>query len=324
LKAHIGERAACSLLGASRATFQRRFREPNFSVTRPNRRPPRKLTETERLEVIAYSHEERFCDSSIREIFATLLDEGTYVCSISTWYRVLRQVGETKERRALATHPAVPRPELAATAPCQVWTWDITKLHGPAKWSYYYLYVVIDIFSRYIVAWRLERSENAAFATELFDIALSCHGVDPREITVHADRGSPMTAKSLYEFFSDLGITPSHSRPRTSDDNPYIEAFFKTFKYGSQYPSYFESLEHGRDFCAKLVAWYNNQHHHTGIALLTPADVHAGLAARRTAERQRVLDDAWREHPERFVRGKPTAPQLAKVAYINPPHDQAA
>ncbi len=269
------------------------------------------------------AHSDRFADLSVREIYATLLDEGRYIGSVSTWYRVLRAAGETRERRRLATHPARVKPELAAAAPREVWSWDITKLLGPQKWTYYYLYVVLDVFSRFVVAWRVEARESATLAKELFAAAVARERVDPTRLTVHADGGPAMTSKTLTQFFADLGITKSRSRPHVSNDNPYSEAQFKTLKYLPTFPGHFANMQQARDYCRRLIAWYNEEHRHSGIALLTPSDVHHGRADERSAARRLVLLDAWKAHPERFVRGQPEPLKLAPIAYINKPEEAA-
>ena len=320
----VGERAACALLGSPRATLQR-HRKPQVDATldatpRPKaRRTPRRLSEIERRAILDHAHSERFCDRSVRQIYATLLDEGVYLASISTWYRVLRAAGETRERRRQATHPALVKPELVATQPGQVWTWDITKLLGPAKWTYYYLYVVLDIFSRYVVAWRLEYRESATLAREMIEEAITREGVDPSQLTIHADRGTSMTSKTVAQLYSDLGVTKSFSRPHVSDDNPFSEAHFKTLKYGPHFPTHFANIEHGRVHCRRFFPWYNDEHRHSGIALLTPADVHFGRAQTRADARCDVLRAAWEAHPERFVRGRPEPPTIAPAIFINPP-----
>jgi putative transposase len=308
------------MLGASRATMARRkqLREEKARLARPSHR---RLGDHERQAILDAAHSERFCDKSVREIYATLLDEGIYLGSISTFYRVLRAAGETRERRAVATHPTMVKPELAATAPFQVWSWDITKLLGPEKWTYYYLYVVLDVFSRYVVAWRLETRESDELARAMFEAAIASKGVDPRRLTVHADRGSSMTSKTLAALFVDLGVQRSHSRPHVSNDNPYSEAHFKTLKYGPDFPLRFANIQQARAYCERFFDWYNNEHRHSGIALLTPADVHEGRVGERYAARAAVLEDAWRAHPERFVRGRPEPPQLQTVAHINQPTD---
>lgn len=318
LAEEIGERAACSVLGASRATMQR---HRNGKPSSPKARPPshRRLNVAERQEMLDIAHSERFCDQSIREIYATLLDEGRYLASISTWYRVLRSVDETRERRRQATHPARVKPELVATKPGEVWSWDITKLLGPAKWTYYYLYVVLDIFSRYVVAWRLENRESATLARELIAEAIEREGVDPWRLTIHADGGSAMTSKTVAQLYVDLGVTKSRSRPHVSNDNPFSESQFKTLKYGPGFPPFFANLEQGRDFCRAFFPWYNEQHRHTGLALLTPSDVHHGLVEGRIASRRNVLHAAWAAHPERFVRGEPQPATIAQATYINRP-----
>jgi putative transposase len=318
LSQQIGERAACRHLGAVRATMQRRSK-PAITAPQRSRVAPRRLAEEERQAMLDASHSDRFADLSVREIYATLLDEGTYIGSISSWYRVLRRAGETRERRRQATHPARIKPELAATAPGEVWSWDITKLLGPQKWTYFYLYVVLDVFSRYVVAWRLETRESATLAEELFATAIAREGVDPKRLTVHADGGPSMTSKTLTQFFADLGITKSRSRPHVSNDNPYSEAQFKTLKYAPTFPGHFANIQQARDYVRRLMGWYNNDHRHSGIALLTPSDVHHGRADERSAARSLILLDAWKAHPERFVRGQPQPPKLAPIAYINRP-----
>jgi putative transposase len=277
------------------------------------------LSDTERQTIRDIAHRERFADLSVREIYATLLDEGSYLGSISTIYRVLHGAGETRERRRQATHPAHVKPELAAARPGEVWSWDITKLLGPAKWTYYYLYVVLDIYSRYVVAWRLEHRESATLARELIAAAIAREGVDASRLTIHADGGPSMTSKTLAQFYADLGITKSRSRPHVSNDNPFSEAQFKTLKYGPGFPLFFANVEQGRDFCRRFFPWYNEQHRHSGIALLTPHDVHHGLVDERVASRRLTLHAAWDAHPERFVRGKPEPPTIQPVTYINQP-----
>lgn len=301
-----------------------RRRRPPELQTRSPRTSHRRLSESERRAILDAAHSERFCDKSVREIYATLLDEGTYLGSISTYYRVLRAAGESRERRAIATHPTMVKPELAATAAGQVWSWDITKLLGPEKWTYYYLYVVLDVFSRYVVAWGVETRESEECAQRLFTTAIACEAVDPRQLTVHADRGSSMTSQTLAQLFADLGVTKSHSRPHVSNDNPYSEAQFKTLKYGADYPRRFANLQQARAYCRRFFDWYNHQHRHCGIALLTPADVHHGRSAERYAARAAVLEQAWLAHRERFVRGRPRPPELQSIAYINRPDEAPA
>jgi len=319
LAAAIGERAACSLLGLSRATV-RRWRAPvAASPTSRKRFSHRRLTDAERQAILDAAHSARFADLSAREIYATLLDEGVYLGSISTLYRVLQGAGETRERRRQATHPARVKPELVAMQPGQVWTWDITKLLGPTKWTYYYLYVVLDIFSRYVVAWRLEYRESAALAQEMITAAITREEADPTKLTIHADGGPSMTSKTLAQLYADLGITKSRSRPHVSNDNPFSESQFKTLKYNPGFPPFFANLEQGRAYCRDFFPWYNEEHRHSGIALLTPADVHRGLVAERTAQRRNILHAAWSAHPERFVHGRPEPPTIQPATYINRP-----
>ena len=315
----VGVRAACQHLGASRATIARHAKPRPLRGASSSQPSHRALREDERQAILDLAHSERFADFSAREIYATLLDEGVYIGSISTWYRVLRAAGETRERRHLATHPARVKPELAAHAPNQVWSWDITKLLGPQKWTYFQLYAVLDVFSRFVVAWRVEARESAVLAEEMFADAFARESVDTTRLTVHADGGSAMTAKSLAHFFADLGVVKSRSRPHVSNDNPFSEAQFKTLKYAPSFPGSFANLQQARDFCATFFQWYNNQHRHVGIALLTPHDVHHGLADQRRDERRTTMKLAYDRNPQRFVRGAPEPPALAPVAYINQP-----
>ena len=323
LEDKYGTRLACRLIGTSRATLHRR-RRPRFGPPNHVRTSHRRLDDAEQRNAIDLLHQERFSDLSVREIYATLLDEGVYLCSISTMYRLLRALGETRERRRLAQHSARVKPELIALGPNCVWSWDITKLAGPQKWQWYQLYVIIDVFSRYVVGWRLEPNEDGALAEELFAEAIVTHNVDPAKLSVHADNGSAMTAKTLVQLFSDLQITRSHSRPHVSNDNPYSEAQFKTLKYGPTYPERFTNLEQARAWCEAFFTWYNEQHHHIGIGLLTPKDVFSGRGEERRTARRRVLRAAHAAHPERFPNGLPEPPRLESIVYINPPEVLAA
>jgi putative transposase len=282
------------------------------------------VNNNERDHFLHVAHSERFCDNSVRKIYATLLDEGTYICSISTMYRILRQAGESRERRSIATHPTMVKPELAASAPGEVWSWDITKLHGPQKWTYFYLYVVLDIYSRYVVTWRLELRESAQIAKEMFPEAISRTGVDPKRLVIHADGGSAMTAKTVLQLFTDLGVIKSRSRPHVSNDNPFSEAQFKTLRYNPNFPTYFANIEQARAYIRDFLGWYNNDHHHIGLALLTPADVQNGNSSQRLAQRNIVLSQAYEKNPERFVNGQPVAAVLEPTVFINRPEDSEA
>jgi putative transposase len=320
----IGVRAACQAVGAAQAGYYRRHRQspaPERPVPIPHRdRPqPRALSPEEKQAVLEVLHSDRFVDVAPAEVWATLLDDGVYLGSLSTFYRLLRQAGETRERRRQATHPATVRPELVATAPNQVWSWDITKLRGPAKWTYYYLYVILDIFSRYVVGWMIASRESAALAEVLIRQTVAKQGIDRGQLTIHADRGSSMTSKPVAFLLADLGVTQSHSRPHVSDDNPYSEAQFKTLKYRPDFPGQFSSIEAARAHCQVFFPWYNDEHRHTGLGLHTPADVHYGTAEAVRDKRATVLDDAYRAHPERFARKPPEPPKLPINSWINPP-----
>lgn len=320
----IGVRDACQAVGAAQASYYRRHRHSPppprpAPVAHRERRQPRALSLPERQAILDQLHSARFVDMSPTEVWATLLDEGVYLGSISTFYRLLRQAGETRERRRQATHPATVRPELVATAANQVWSWDITKLRGPAKWTYYYLYVILDIYSRYVVGWMAASRESAALAEVLIRQTVAKQGIGTDQLTIHADRGSSMTSKPVAFLLADLGVTQSHSRPHVSDDNPYSEAQFKTLKYRPDFPGQFASIEAARAHCQIFFGWYNDEHRHIGLGLHTPADVHYGLAEAVRDKRAAVLDDAYRAHPDRFVRKPPKPPKLPTHSWINPP-----
>jgi putative transposase len=268
-------------------------------------------------------HSERFYDVSPAEAYATLLDEGTYLASQRTMYRLLATTGETGERRNQRVHPAYTKPELLATAPNQVWSWDITKLLGPAKWTYFYLYVLLDICSRYVVGWTVAYREQATLAERLIADTAAKQGIVAGQLTLHADRGSSMTSKPVAFLLADLGITKTHSRPHVSNDNPFSEAQFKTLKYRPDFPARFERIEEARAFCRDFFPWYNTEHRHSGLGLLTPDAVHYGQATAVRVARRRVLQAAYAAHPERFVRHAPEPPPIPTAAWINPPRPAA-
>ncbi len=347
----VGERRACKQIGVPRSGFKRRqrslqrlaelnvsleettpsttpFQKPLAAGSRHERRqeaakvrrnPFRALTFAQRQAVLDAVHQPRFIDRSVPHIHATLLDENLYYGSISTFYRILRSVNEVGDRRDLATRPAYAKPELCATGPNQVYAWDITKLHGPQKWTYFYLYAVIDIYSRYVVGWMVADRESSALAKLLLRATIRQQGADPKKLTIHADRGSSMKSKPVAFMLADLGVTKTHSRPHVSNDNPHIESMFKTAKYQPQFPATFANLVDARSFCRTFFDWYNQEHRHSGIALLTPSDVHHGRVDERNAIRQSALDAAYAAHPERFVHGRPKTLQLAPATYINRP-----
>jgi putative transposase len=280
--------------------------------------PPRALAPVERQGVLDLLHA-RFVDQAPAQVHATLLDEGTYLCSPRTMYRILDAAHEIKERRNQVRRPHYAAPELLATRPNEVWSWDITKLLGPAKWTYFYLYVILDIFSRYVVGWMLAPHESAALAERL--IAETCvkHGIQPGQLTLHADRGSSMRSKPVALLLADLAVTKTHSRPHVSNDNPFSEAQFKTLKYSPHFPERFGSLEDGRAFGQEFFRWYNHEHRHSGLGFLTPAVVHYGVAAAVREQRQHVLAAAYAAHPERWVKGRPHPADLPQAVWINPP-----
>jgi len=269
--------------------------------------------------VLSHLHAERFQDRSPAEVYATLLDEGVYCCSIRTLYRILDEEGETRERRDQLTHPLYQKHELLATGPNQLWSWDITKLLGPAKWTYFYLYVILDVFSRYVVGWMIADREGKELAKQLIAATCDKHEIAPGQLTLHADRGSSMTSKPVAFLLADLGVTKTHSRPHVSDDNPFSESQFKTLKYRPDFPDRFGSLQDARIFCQEFFPWYNTEHHHSGLGLLTPAVVHYQRAEEVLHLRQQTLDAAYAAHPERFVRKPPQPPTLPTEVWINPP-----
>lgn len=313
--------AACAALGVSRATVYRRRadRARPSAEPRPRPHPARALPPAERQIVLALLREPRFVDRAPAEIYATLLDEGIYHCSIRTMYRILDEHKEVRERRNQLRHPIYQKPELLAEGPNQVWSWDITKLMGPAKWSYFYLYVILDIFSRRVVGWCVADAESASLFKVLFDDAIAKHDVPPSQLTLHADRGGPMKAKATAQLLADLGVTQSHSRPHTSNDNPFSESHFKTLKYRPDFPKRFGCIEDAQAFCRRFFTWYNQDHHHAGIGLMTPNQVHYGQTDAIHAARQLVLDAAFRKNPERFVRKPPEPPAKPTATWINPP-----
>jgi putative transposase len=272
--------------------------------------------------VIDILHSERFVDKAPAQVWATLLDEQTYLCSPRTMYRILAEQGEVRERRNQLRHPNYTKPELLAEAPNQVWSWDITKLLGPVKWTYFYLYVILDIFSRYVVGWMVAHRESAALARRLIETACRNQRIEPGQLTIHADRGGAMRSKSLALLLADLGVTKTHSRPHVSNDNPFSESQFKTLKYCPQFPERFGSIQDARAFGGPFFDYYNNEHRHSGIGLMTPAAVHYGMAKQLTATRQETLLAAYRSHPERFVHRPPQPPELPRAAWINPPAEK--
>jgi putative transposase len=320
LTAIVGTRPACRALGVAPATIYRRRRPPASRPSRQRAAPPRALSEGEREAVLAELHSERFVDASPAQVWATLLDEGRYLASERTMYRLLAaRHGSVRERRDQLTHPAYARPELLAERPNELWSWDISKLKGPAKWTCFYLYVILDVFSRYAVGWTVQHRESAQLAKALIVQACEQQQITRDRLTVHADRGSAMRSKPVAFLLADLGVLKTHSRPYTSTDNPYSEAQFKTLKYRPEFPERFDSIEQARAFCRSFFGWYNHQHRHSGIGLMTPAAVHDGRAKELHAARARVLEAAYAARPDRFVRGKPKPPTLPSAAWINKP-----
>lgn len=317
----VDRKRACEVLGRSRASHYRARRPPLLGPPAPRPVSARALSAGEGEAVVEVLNSERFCDRAPAQVWATLLDEGVYLASISTMYRLLRARAQVRERRRIRRHPAHLKPELVATGPNQVWSWDITKLAGPYKWTWYYLYVILDVFSRYVVGWLVAPRESARLAEELIAGAIFEHGVGAGQLTIHADRGSSMTSKTVTQLLADLGVLQSHSRPHVSNDNPYSESAFKTLKHAPAFPRRFNHIGAARVFCGDFFGYYNLEHRHSGIALHTPSDVHFGRAEAVRAARQVVLDAAYAAHPERFGR-PPCAPRLPEAAWINPPEEE--
>ena len=314
-----GTRDACAALGVPRASWYRRSRGPSEGPPRPRPAPPRALSDPERAAVLGELHSDRFTDAAPAAVYATLLDEGTYLASERTMYRILAANAEVRERRDQLRHPVYAKPELLATGPRELFSWDITKLRGPVRGAHYHLYVILDVFSRYVPGWMVATRESAALAERLIADTARKEGIIPGQLTIHADRGTSMRSKDVALLLADLGIERSHSRPHVSNDNPYSESQFRTLKYRPTFPDRFGSLEDARSFCATFFSWYNTVHRHSGIGLLTPADVHAGRAPEITAARAVTLDTAYLAHPERFVRRPPTPPVVPAAVWINPP-----
>jgi putative transposase len=324
----VGLWKACRALDVPRSSlYRKRQVTPPHAPHEPTV-SPRTLPPAEKTKVRQILNSERFADQPPREVYATLLDEGTYLCSWRTMYRILDENQEVRERRNQLRHPQYAKPELLATQPNQLWSWDITKLLGPTKWTYYYLYNILDVFSRYSVGWMIAERESAALAEEL--IAATCvrQGIQPGQLTIHADRGSSMISKPVALLMADLGVTKTHSRPHVSNDNPFSESQFtpalaggarETLKYRPDYPARFGCQQDARTWAAEFFQWYNDEHHHSALGLLTPADVHFGRAQTILEQRQQVLQAAYLKNPERFVKGPSAPAPLPPAVWINPP-----
>jgi putative transposase len=318
----VGIVMACVMLAVARATYYRRLVPRTASSRRPA--PPRALDAQERHAVLDVLHEPRFVDLAPAEVYATLLDERRYLCSERTMYRILAANREVRERRDQLRHQNHPRPELLATRPNELWSWDITKLLGPQKWTYFYLYVILDVFSRYVVGWMVAHEESATLARKLIEETCRRQGIERDQLTLHADRGSSMTSKSVALLLADLGVTKTHSRPHVSNDNPFSESAFKTLKYRPGFPERFMHIESARAHGGPFFDWYNNEHHHGSLGLCTPRDVHYGLAARTLQRRADVLAAAFLAHPERFLRGRPVPAAPPDAVWINKPAPEVA
>lgn len=318
-RASFGVKPTCGVLGIGRASYYRRqSSRPRAAMVGPHSRA---LSSGERQRVLSLLHDKRFCDQAPAEVYASLLDEGHYLCSERTMYRILAENHEVRERRDQLRHPRYAAPELLASRPNEVWSWDITKLLGPTKWTYFYLYVILDIFSRYVVGWMVAYRESATLAERLIRESLSRQNIKPGQLIIHADRGPSMSSKILALLLADLGVTKTHSRPHVSNDNPYSESQFKTMKYRPEFPARFGSLQDARGFCREFFRWYNTAHHHSALGFLRPFEVHFGLAQRRREQRAQALRSAFEKNPERFVRGIPKPPTLPTQVWINKPKE---
>jgi len=308
---------ACVALGLARATAYRHLHPRRAAFTRPRRASHRRLSAVEREAVLEVLDSDRFLDQPPREVFATLLGEGRFLCSVRTMYRILRERGALRDRRDHRQRERHAVPRLTATTPNQVWTWDISKLATVTRGEFLSLYVVLDLYSRYVVAWMVAAHENSALAKQLFLEAILRYGIRPGELLVHQDRGAPMTAHGFQDLLAELGVGRSHSRPRVSNDNAFSEAHFHTLKYQPDYPGRFQDLGHARRWCADFFHWYNEEHHHDGLALFRPADVFAGRVAEVAVRREAALAAAFARHSERFVRGAPVVRLPPPVVTLN-------
>lgn len=317
----IGKKSACDAMALSRATFYRHQGTRTGTKTCRRPAPPLALSPQERQIILDVAHEKRFWDATPYQMYATLLDEGRYLASVRTFYRILSEKNEVRERRKQVSRPHYQKPELLATAPNEVWSWDITKLKGPAKWNYFHLYVILDIFSRYVVGWMVAHRESAALAKRLIRETCEKQQIPKGQLTLHADRGSSMKSKLVAHLLADLGVTKTHNRPHVSNDNPYSESQFKTLKYSPSFPDRFGSIQDAREFCKSFIAWYNTEHKHSGIGLLTPEQVHSGQAQEVWQQRAVVLESAFKDHEKRFKGKMPKPFPLPEAAWINKPDE---
>jgi putative transposase len=328
----VGLVGACQALGVPRSWYYRQQAPPTVAKqpggSRPT--PANGLNQEEKKEVRAVLNSQRFCDEPPREVYATLLDEGKYLCHWRTMYRILEEHGEVGDRRGQRQHASYARPELVARAPNEIWSWDISFLAGPGRRTFYYLYNILDIFSRYVVGWMIASAESSQWAQAFIEATWAKQNISREQgssrggaLTLHSDRGSAMRANGVAELLARLGVTRSHSRPHTPNDNPFSEAQFKTLKYHPTFPEEFADIEEARSWAREFFQWYNHQHHHVALGLLTPAVVHSGRAAAIIALRQQVLDEAYVRHPERFANGAPQASHLPQEVWINPPEETA-
>ena len=317
----VGAGAACDALAVPRSCFYRAQQPPcvKRAAGAPKAAPPRALSPDEKAVVRATLNSERFQDLAPREVYASLLDEGTYLCSWRGMYRILTENHELRERRDQLRHPVWVKPQLVASGPNQLWSWDITRLLSLVVGTFYYLYVILDVYSRYVVGWLLAEQESTELAQQLIAATCDKQGIRREQLTLHADHGGPMIAHSLEQLLSALGVSKTHSRPHVSNDNPYSEAQFKTLKYRPDFPERFGSAPDARAWVRAFLSWYNYEHHHSGLGLLTPASVHYGQAPALLAARQQVLSLAYAAHPERFVKHPPAPERLPAEVWINRP-----
>jgi len=315
----IGTESACNAFSLPRSSYYYKSSSATDIALAERNLPDFAYSKEEREEILMVMNSDAYMDKTPYDIHASQLDKGNYLCSVSTMYRILDENNQLKERRNIKRSNNYQKPELLATEANQVWSWDITKLKGPAKWTYFYLYVIIDIFSRFVVGWMVAYRESATLAQKLIKETCEKQKIEANQLTIHADRGSSMKSKAVAFLLSDLGVTKTHSRPYVSNDNPYSESHFKTMKYRPDFPGNFNSMVETREFCRSFFDWYNKEHYHSGIGFLTPESVHYGFADDVLKKRKKVLIKAYEKNPKRFRFKKPNQKNIPKSVWINKP-----
>ena len=320
LSPDVGVKQDCQASGLARSSLYRWIKGPQDRAQKARPLSKRTITEDEKAQILSILNSDRFCDHAPRQVYANLLDDGVYHCSWRSMYRILAEKDQVHERRRQHRRHHYEKPELLATSQNQLWSWDITRVKGPGPFHYYHLYVIIDVFSRFVPGFMVAERESAELARELIETSCQRQGIGPQQLTLHSDRGPAMKSKSVALLLSDLGVNKSHSRPHVSNDNPFSEAQFKTLKYHPTFPDRFGCLQDVRAWARDFFDWYNNHHHHASIGLMTPFMVHYGQAERVREQRKQVLEIAYNAHPERFVRGISSPEPLPEAVWINPPN----